>query len=286
MQARLLRIDADNAARVAELEAEMQARLLRIDADNAARVAELEAEVAELEHELERTEAPARGRHRMGSGRGPPPPAELPALYAAFIDRFRGSRPAIIERVRTYLPVVQAVGAGTAQRPVLDLACGRGEWLEVLHEAQLHARGVDDNPVLIEHCRASGFEVAGGDLLDYLRAAADASYGAVTALHVAEHLGFTALIAVLDEIVRVLAPGGVAIFESPNAYNLLVGACTFHIDPTHHQPLAPDLLRLSRRGARADPGRDPPPAPLAGAAGAAEERSRTAAPARPTSRSL
>jgi O-antigen chain-terminating methyltransferase len=165
-------------------------------------------------------------------------------LYAAFIDRFRGSRAAIIERVRTYLPVVQAVGAGTAQRPVLDLACGRGEWLEVLREAQLHARGVDDNPVLIEHCRASGFEVAGGDLLDYLRAAADASYGAVTALHVAEHLSFTALITVLDEIVRVLAPGGVAIFESPNAYNLLVGACTFHVDPTHHQPLAPDLLHF------------------------------------------
>ena len=165
-------------------------------------------------------------------------------MYAAFIDRFRGKREAIIERVRTYLPVVQAAGAGTAQRPVLDLACGRGEWLEVLREAQLHARGVDSNPVLIEQCRASGFEVAGGEILDYLRAAADASYGAVTALHVAEHLTFTALVAVLDEIVRVLAPGGVAIFESPNAYNLLVGACTFHTDPTHHQPLAPEVLHF------------------------------------------
>ena len=240
LQARLLRVDADNAARVAELDADLQARLLRVDADNATRVAALDAEVASLKRELD-SQKPIVDALRA---RAPLAEEELEALYAAFMDRFRGSREVIAERVRTYLPTIQSAGAGTAERPVLDLACGRGEWLEVLRDAQLQARGIDSNSLLVEQCRARGFDVARGELLAYLRSAADASYGAITALHVVEHLPFSALVALLDETVRVLAPGGVAIFESPNAYNLLVGACTFHTDPTHHQPLAPEVLHF------------------------------------------
>jgi O-antigen chain-terminating methyltransferase len=220
--------------------ADLQTRLLRVDADSATRVAELEAEVAALKREIDR-QKPFVDALRE---REPVSEEQLAPLYAAFIDRFRGSREAIVERVRTYLPTIQTAGAGTAERPVLDLACGRGEWLEVLRDAQLHGRGIDRNPLLVEQCRAHGFDVARGEILAYLRSAADASYGAITALHVVEHLTFTALVALLDETVRVLAPGGVAIFESPNAYNLLVGACTFHTDPTHHQPLAPEVLHF------------------------------------------
>jgi O-antigen chain-terminating methyltransferase len=41
---------------------------------------------------------------------------------------------------------------------------------------------------------------------------------------------------------RVLAPGGVAIFETPNPDNLLVAGGDFRLDPTHVQPIPSQLL--------------------------------------------
>ena len=227
---------------------------------------------------------PTARRSAKRADRSPPLPADLAGLYAAFEDRFRGSREAIIERVREHLPIVEAAGAGTADRPVLDLGCGRGEWLEVLREAGLRGRGVDSNPVLVEQCRGRGLDVAFGDVLAHLRGLPDASVGAVTAVHVVEHLPFTTLVDLVDETVRVLAPGGVAIFETPNVQHLLVGACAFHTDPTHELPLAPDGAAVSRRGARSGPRRDPLPAPPCTAAAAARRRARRTAPAGAVSR--
>ena len=48
----------------------------------------------------------------------------------------------------------------------------------------------------------------------------------------------------MDETVRVLKVGGVAIFETPNPENLQVGGCTFYIDPTHQRPLPPILFKF------------------------------------------
>jgi O-antigen chain-terminating methyltransferase len=74
--------------------------------------------------------------------------------------------------------------------------------------------------------------------------------GAVTAFHLIEHLAHRTLIALIDEILRVLMPGGIVIFETPNPTNLIVSACHFYLDPTHRHPLPPDLSRhlLEARG--------------------------------------
>jgi SAM-dependent methyltransferase len=247
------------AARVDQLiamVADVQARLDRIEADGATRVAEFEAALArhrrDVDAQVSRFQEDlgavlaAGGLSDANAGRSADDslPADLAGLYAAFEERFRGSRAAIVERVREYLPIVRAAAAGSADRPVLDLGCGRGEWLEVLREAGLRGRGVDNNPVLVEQCRGRDLEVAFGDVLAHLRAMPAASVGAVTAVHLVEHLRFAALVSLVDETVRVLKPGGVAIFETPNIYNLLVGACAFHTDPTHELPLAPEVLQF------------------------------------------
>ncbi len=39
-----------------------------------------------------------------------------------------------------------------------------------------------------------------------------------------------------------LRPGGVAIFETPNPENVLVGAHAFYLDPTHRNPVPSALL--------------------------------------------
>ena len=71
----------------------------------------------------------------------------LDAFYAAFDEQFRGSRDEIKQRLRVYLPIIAERGLGEAELPILDIGCGRGEWLELLKDEQLVARGVDSNRV-------------------------------------------------------------------------------------------------------------------------------------------
>jgi O-antigen chain-terminating methyltransferase len=169
---------------------------------------------------------------------------QLDGLYVNFADRFRGSREDIKERLKVYLPIVRDNNLGTSETPVLDLGCGRGEWLEILKKENLSARGIDLNQLLIESCRENELEVFESDIFDYLCSVPDQSLGAVTAFHLIEHLPFGDLIKLLDETLRVLKSGGVTIFETPNPENVHVGSCNFYYDPTHQNPIPPQLLKF------------------------------------------
>src|SRR6185436_142503 len=88
---------------------------------------------------------------------------QLDAVYAALEDRFRGRRDEIKDRFKVYLPYVKDWA------PVVDLGCGRGEWLEILSEAGIEASGVDTNLIQLEQCRARGLNVSEEDFLTHLR---------------------------------------------------------------------------------------------------------------------
>ena len=115
---------------------------------------------------------------------------ELGPLYLAFEDAFRGPRNEIKERVSEYLPLVTGKRIGTPQMPVLDLGCGRGEWLEVLGENGLTALGVDSNETCAHEGQARGLDVRVADALRFLEELPEQSQGAVTAFHVVEHIPF------------------------------------------------------------------------------------------------
>ena len=166
----------------------------------------------------------------------------LDDFYCSLIDEFRGTRQDIIERLRVYLPYLHL--HLTRKRQILDLGCGRGEWLELLREEGFQAQGVDINRVVASRCRKLGLQVAEGDLISFLQNLPDSSMSAITAFHVIEHLPWSALIDLVDETVRVLRPGGLAIFETPNPHNVLVGCHNFYLDPTHHRPLPAPLVRF------------------------------------------
>jgi SAM-dependent methyltransferase len=168
----------------------------------------------------------------------------LDALYVSFEDQFRGTREDILSRLRVYLPILRQHKIGGKRMPILDIACGRGEWLELLREEGLKATGVDINQVVVAQCSERGLAVTEADFLDYLRTLPGSNLGAVTGFHIVEHLPFHALIELLDETMRVLKPGGLAIFETPNPDNILVGASTFYLDFTHLRPLPSALLRF------------------------------------------
>lgn len=161
----------------------------------------------------------------------------LDAFYLSLEDRFRGTRDEIMERQRSYLPFLLDQKIGSKQMPILDIGCGRGEWLELLAESGLEARGVDLNRHFVAACKERGLNVIEGDAIECLRDLPTGSMGAVTGFHIIEHLPLEKLIRLIDETVRVLKPGGLAIFETPNPQNVLVSCHNFYIDPTHRNPL-------------------------------------------------
>jgi SAM-dependent methyltransferase len=169
---------------------------------------------------------------------------QLDAFYLSFENRFRGPRNDIKKRVRFYLPFLRKARAGTKARPVLDVGCGRGEWLELLREGKLEAIGIDLNEAMVAQCKERGLKVVQGDAIEFLRKLPDRSQGAVTGFHIIEHLPLEVLIQLLMHSRRVLKPGGIAIFESPNCKNLMVGACNFNIDPTHRNPVFPETAQF------------------------------------------
>lgn len=162
------------------------------------------------------------------------------ALYVALENHFRGSRDLIAQRQSDYLPLLPSVI--NSSTPLIDLGCGRGEWLKVLKERQIPAIGVDSNAVCIAECQEEQLEVIASDLLDFLNNRPDNSVGAFTLFQVLEHLPFPILVEVLREMRRALVSGGLIIAEVPNAKNLRVSSGTFWIDPTHQRPLFPELL--------------------------------------------
>jgi O-antigen chain-terminating methyltransferase len=161
----------------------------------------------------------------------------LNSFYVAFEDHFRGTREDISDRLKVYLPSIEKANVGTPDAPILDIGCGRGEWLELLKESGYISRGLDINRVMVEQCQARGLEVIEADVINYLQSLPENSLGAITGFHIIEHLPFKTLMRLFSETVRVLKPQGLVIFETPNPDNVLVGSNTFYLDPTHINPL-------------------------------------------------
>jgi O-antigen chain-terminating methyltransferase len=170
-------------------------------------------------------------------------PAGLDEFYARFEERFRGTFDDIKSRLAVYVPrvleVMEAIGPGTA----LDLGFGRGEWLQLLRDNGIAAGGVDSNGVMVRQVRARGLDVTQGDALEHVRRLPDSSIAVVTAFHVVEHIPFPLIVELLRECARVLKPGGMVLFETPDPENLVVGAHTFWYDPTHVKPLPSEMMR-------------------------------------------
>ncbi|MDZ7962342.1 MAG: class I SAM-dependent methyltransferase [Aulosira sp. DedQUE10] len=168
----------------------------------------------------------------------------LDGFYVAFEDEFRGKREEILNRLKVYLPLIEKTKVGNPDSPILDVGCGRGEWLELLQESGYTAKGLDINTVMVEQSRSRGFDVIEADVMHYLQSLPDSSLGAVTGFHIIEHLNFPILMKFISEVVRTLKPGGLAVFETPNPQNILVGSCNFYFDPTHHHPLPSALTKF------------------------------------------
>jgi SAM-dependent methyltransferase len=162
--------------------------------------------------------------------------------YVGFEDVFRLSEAVIRKRQRTYLPLLDG------RQPVLDAGCGRGEFLELLREAGVPARGVDLDPGMVARAQSKGLDVERGDLIACLDNMPDGSLGVVFAAQVVEHLSYADLLAFLRIAHMKLQPDGLLIAETvnPHAPGALKG---FWTDLTHQHPIFPEVLLTLCRGA-------------------------------------
>ena len=157
--------------------------------------------------------------------------------YVGFEDHFRGSRSAISERLESYVPFFD----GTAD--VLDVGCGRGEFLELLRARGITARGIDLNHEMAESCRARGLDVFEADALTYLSSIDDHSLGGIFAAQVVEHLEPGYLLRFLELSYHKLRPGGRIVLETLNPACWVAFFESYIRDITHVWPLHPDTLK-------------------------------------------
>jgi O-antigen chain-terminating methyltransferase len=211
------------------------------ESDRSAAAAEaLRRTIDELDERLLRAE-------RRGADAGPrtvAPQAAAAAVpdYFAFEARMRGSVADVRERQRPY------VGLFAEAASVLDVGCGRGEFLSLLREAGVEASGVDADADMVEFARGEGLDVVQAGALAHLESLPDASLGGVFCAQLVEHLPPAALLRLLELSAAKLSPGGLLVAETINPLSPLA-LRNYFADLTHAQPLVPETLALLARSA-------------------------------------
>jgi 2-polyprenyl-3-methyl-5-hydroxy-6-metoxy-1,4-benzoquinol methylase len=169
------------------------------------------------------------------------PSSQLEALdshkYVGFEDQFRGTSDDIRARVTEYLPVFE----GTSD--VVDIGCGRGEFLALMRDHGISARGIDLNQAMVEVCREQGLDATAADALAYLRAQPDQSLGGLFAAQVVEHLEPRYLAQLLDAAFDKLRPGAPIVLETINPACWFAFFESYIRDITHVRPLHPETLK-------------------------------------------
>jgi O-antigen chain-terminating methyltransferase len=170
----------------------------------------------------------------------PAPPAPQGGLppedWLQFAERFRGSEEYVKVQQRFYVPFFQG------RQAVADLGCGRGEFLELMREAGVPARGVDSNEEAVALCRNKGLDAETADLFEWLDLQPDASLDGIFCAQVIEHLPAERLPQLIRLAARKLMPRGLLVVETPNPECLAIFATHYYLDPDHRHPVPPALL--------------------------------------------
>ena len=195
-----------------------------------------------LKRDVERMTSVSSRQAPEGSG-GPPAPApDLNAFkYLGFEDQFRGSPEDISRGLSGYVELF------AGQSDVLDIGCGRGEFLELLRARGISSRGIDVNQAMVEASRARGLSVDAGDALAYLSSIGDGALGGVFAAQVVEHLSPDYLGTLLETAAHKVRPGGLIVLETINPACWLAFFESYIRDLTHVRPLHPETLQYMLR---------------------------------------
>jgi 2-polyprenyl-3-methyl-5-hydroxy-6-metoxy-1,4-benzoquinol methylase len=167
------------------------------------------------------------------------PPTDTSPIHldwVHFANKFRGDAPKITAHFASY------ADAFSDCKNVLDIGCGRGEFLSVMRDRGIRARGIDLYDENIALCRAQGFEASNANAFEFLDQQGPASFDGIFCAQVIEHLPPPQVWALVQACARALKKDGVIAFETPNPECLAIFATHFYIDPSHQRPVPPALL--------------------------------------------
>lgn len=151
--------------------------------------------------------------------------------YFDFENHFRGSMAHIREAQKIYLKYFEG------QNNVIDLGCGRGEFLELLKENGIDAQGVDFYEEFVEMCKSKELKVTHADAIEFLRV--QEKVGGIFAAQLIEHLTIDQVVTLCELAYRKLVEGAYVILETPNPTSLSMYTKSFYIDPSHNKPVHP-----------------------------------------------
>jgi SAM-dependent methyltransferase len=154
--------------------------------------------------------------------------------YVAFEELFRGPSERVAESQRPYLDLVRG------HEPVLDVGCGRGEFLALLAGEGILASGVDSDAGMVERCRSLGVQATLGDANEHLEGLPDGALGTIFSAQVVEHMRYHELRTMLELARHKLRPGGLLIAETVNPHRI-ASLKTFWVDLTHQHPIFPEV---------------------------------------------
>jgi SAM-dependent methyltransferase len=212
------------------------------------RVARLEAAFREMERSLRRLTHLIENGQRSADVTLPPTPlfqsdvsSDSQFDYFLFEESFRGPEDAIRERQSVYVDYFRD------SRNVVDLGCGRGEFLDILRQIGVPARGVETGTDAFLLCKDKGLDVVQQDLFTYLESVEDASIGGIFSSQVIEHLPANLQLRMVNLARRKLASGAYLIIETINPECLYALSRNFFLDPTHVRPVHPETLAFMMR---------------------------------------
>ena len=157
--------------------------------------------------------------------------------YLDFENRFRGDRESIIDQFSKYDSLVDLVLKDIDSPTLLDVGCGRGEWLQKWSNIYRDCVDIELDEEMIHSCRDLGLNIIDGDAIDALEKIEQNSIHLITVFHLIEHLDEVKLNQLSRECLRILSPEGLLIIETPSIDNILVSSNNFYLDPTHITPI-------------------------------------------------
>ncbi|MGD9346886.1 MAG: methionine biosynthesis protein MetW [Candidatus Aminicenantes bacterium] len=158
--------------------------------------------------------------------------------YTGFENRFRGSEAAVKSQLQEYLPFFKK------GKKVVDLGCGRGEFLDLLKSKWIDAEGIDINEQMVNICKDKGLACRRGDILEQLAEYSDASLGGIFASQVIEHLPPSYLRRLIEVGFVKLAPSAPVVLETINPASVFALVEIYHLDISHKQPIHPQALKF------------------------------------------
>ena len=158
--------------------------------------------------------------------------------YVGFENKYRGSQEEITKKLNSYVEYFENCDN------VLDIGCGRGEFLEILKEKNISALGIDIEDNMVSMCKEKGLRVNKADALEYLNKLEDNSLGGIIMNQVIEHMEPNYLIEVINTAYKKLKPGAHFVAETINPQSMIVFTEAYFMDLSHKRMLHPYTVQF------------------------------------------